>query len=52
MQSIKISDAAMAMNDKSALEVLLVSAINDANEKVKAETATYTADLMNKIGRK
>ncbi len=52
VQSIKISDAAMAMNDKSALEVLLVSAVNDANEKVKAETATYTADLMNKIGRK
>ena len=50
--SIKISDSAMAMNDKNALEVLIVSAVNDANEKVKAETANYTTELMTKLGRK
>ncbi len=52
LQSIKISDSAMAMNDKNALEVLIVSAVNDANEKVKAETANYTTELMTKLGRK
>ena len=50
--SIKICDSAMAMNDKNALEVLIVSAVNDANEKVKAETANYTTELMTKLGRK
>ena len=52
VQKITISDSAMAMNDKNTLEVLIASAVNDAVEKVKAETEAKSRDILQNIERK
>ena len=51
VQRISISDSAMAMNDKSALEVLVASAVNDAVSKAKEATEAKTRDLVMNLER-
>ncbi len=52
VQKITISDSAMAMNDKGAIEVLTASAINDAINKVKEKTEERSRELLQEIQRK
>ncbi len=50
--SINISDAAYELNDKTALQVLIVSALNDAMAKVKEATEAKSRDIIQNIERK
>ncbi len=50
--SINISDAAYALDDKAALQVLIVSALNDAMAKVKEATEAKSRDILQNIERK
>ena len=52
VQRISISDSAMAMNDKSALEVLVASAVNDAVSKAKEAMEAKTCDIVMNLERK
>ena len=52
VQKITISDSAMAMNDKGALEVLIASAVNDATAKVKEATEARSRDILQNLERK
>ena len=52
VQKITISDSAMVMNDKGAIEVLTASAINDAINKVKEKTEERSRELLQEIQRK
>ena len=51
VQKITISDSVMAMKDKSTIEVLVASAVNDAIAKVKDATEAKSRDILQNIER-
>ena len=52
VQKITISDAAMSMNDKGTLEVLIASAVNDAIAKAKEATEARSREILQNIERR
>ena len=52
LKSISISDEAMAMNDKESLEVLILSAANDALTKSQEQRAQKGLDKARQYGLK
>lgn len=50
VQSITINEELMNKEDKSALEVLLISAFNDASQKVKDAIESYTRSQVSQFG--
>lgn len=52
VKKISISEAAMQMEDKTALEVLITSAVNDAVSKAKALTEEKSRQVLQNIERK
>ena len=51
LQKLTISDAALAMNDKNTLEVLITSAVNDAVSKAKEATEAKSREILQNIER-
>ncbi len=52
LKSVDISEEAMAMNDRKALEVLILSAANEAISKAQAERAQKGLDKARQYGLK
>ncbi len=52
LKAVSISDEAMAMNDKNALEILILSATNEALSKAQAERTQVGMEKAKQYGLK
>lgn len=50
VQSLSINEELVGKEDKAALEVLLISAFNDATQKVKAEVESFARGQVSQFG--